>query len=227
MILFCHGCSFTGGVYQGQELRESWPYRLSVLAPDVTIYNFGRQATSVLYSINMIEQATALIKPDRIIAQLTEPTRMTFYHADFRLDMNKHVLQLTDNYFVLKENIPEIHPVNAVMGKRAMRESMLDAARHEKYMTYQKLIVMQDDHNHFDPEYRAFYHRAVQLCDFVFFHRKIHRPVPGLQDVPCVEKELGTEEFLKLVIDKGFHFGQPGAEWIAGWIYQILKTKIS
>ena len=82
---------------------------------------------------------------------------------------------------------------------------------------------MHEDQNHFDPEYRAFFHRANSLSDLVFFHRKLYREVPGLEDIACVEKLLGTEKFLELVIDKGFHFGQPGSEWIANWVLEKLK----
>lgn len=223
MIIFCFGCSFTGGVYEGQELRESWPYRLSKLLPTCKIYNFGRQATSVLFSINMIEQSRKQLTPNLVLTQLTEPTRMTFYDPDFRLNIDQHVIQLTENYFVLKNLIEEIHPVNAVSGKKQMKEIMLDPIRHEKYKTFEKLIAMQDDYNHFDPEYRSFYYRAEQLSDLVFFHRKLYREVPGLETVPCVEKIMSTEKFLELVIDKGFHFGQPGAEWISNWLYRKLN----
>jgi lysophospholipase L1-like esterase len=223
MIIFCFGCSFTGGVYDRQELRESWPYRLSLLLPEHKIYNFGKQATSALYSINMIEQATSQLSPDLILTQLTVPTRMTFYDTDFRFDYKNHVVQLTDNYFVLKSNIDQIHPINAVMGKKQLKEISLNSDSYEKYKIFEKLITMQDDYNHFDPEYRSFFSRAAQLSDFVFFHRKTFREIPGLENTPCVEKDLGTEEFLKLVIDKGFHFGQPGAEWIANWILKKLK----
>lgn len=220
MIITCYGCSFTGGVYEGQELRESWPYRLSLIDSKLKIYNFGRQATSVLYSINMIEQVRQQLNSDLVISQLTEPTRMTFYDEDFKLDLDKHVVQLSENYFVLKSEIDQIHPVNAVSGKKQMREVMMNPALHDKYKTFEKLISMQDDYNHFDPEYRSFYYRAQQLSNFVFFHRKLLREVPGLESVPCIEKEQGTEQFLEYVVDKGFHFGKEGAEWIANWIYQ-------
>lgn len=217
MNILTFGCSFTGGVYEGQELRECWPYQLSLLMPNIKIYNFGRQATSVLYTINMLEQAASQIESNMVISQLTEPTRMTFYDPEFRLDVNKHLVQLTNNYFVLKANIDQIHPINAFSGKKQSKEIMKDSFRLERFKTYEKLVSMLDDINHFDPEYRAFYHRAVQLSDFVFFHRKLYREVPLLENVPCVEKELGTDNFLKFVVDKGFHFGQSGSEWIANW----------
>ncbi len=225
MNIFCFGCSFTGGVYDGEELRESWPYRLSINFPKYKIYNFGRQATSVLFSINMIEQSTAQLKSNIILTQLTEPTRMTFYDDGFRLNLQQHVVQLTDNYFVLKHNINEIHPVNAVSGKKQMKEVIADPARHEKYKTFEKLIAMHDDFNHFDPEYRSFFYRAQSLSNKVFFHRKLLREVPGLESIDCVEKLMGTEKFLDLVVDKGFHFGQSGAEWIADWLSEEIRSK--
>ena len=84
-------------------------------------------------------------------------------------------------------------------------------------------MVIHEDQNHFDPEYRAFSHRAKSLSDLVFSHRKLYREVPGLENIPCVEKLLGTEKFLDLVIDKGFHFGTDGAKWISNWIIKELK----
>jgi hypothetical protein len=223
MIIFCYGCSFTGGVYEGSELKESWPYRLSLMLPNSKVYNFGKQATSVLYSLNMIEQSTKHLKPDLILTQLTEPTRITFYDHDYSLNLDRDTIQLSNNYYSLKESINDkIYPVNAFSGKKQSKEIMEDSFRLERFKTYEKLVSMLDDINHFDPEYRAFYHRAVQLSNFVFFHRKLYREVPLLENVPCVEKELGTDNFLKFVVDKGFHFGKPGSEWIANWLYQKL-----
>ena len=105
MIIFCFGCSFTGGVYDGQELRESWPYQLSLSRPDLKIYNFGKQATSVLFSLNMIDQVSNQLKSDLVITQLTEPTRMTFYDPGFKLNLKEDLLQISDNYWVLPTSI--------------------------------------------------------------------------------------------------------------------------
>ena len=222
-VISCFGCSFTGGVFTDAEPRESWPYQLSLARPDLKIYNFGREATSVLFSLNMIEQVSDQLQSDLIITQLTEPTRMTFYDPGFKLSLEKDLLQISNNYWILPISIKGIWPFNGVSGKRQTRENLADPVKAEKYQILEKLMVMHEDQNHFDPEYRAFFHRANSLSDLVFFHRKLYREVPGLENIACVEKLLGTERFLKMVIDKGFHFGQPGAEWIANWVIKELK----
>ena len=223
MIIFCFGCSFTGGVYDGQELRESWPYQLSLSRPDLKIYNFGKQATSVLFSLNMIDQVSNQLKSDLVITQLTEPTRMTFYDPGFKLNLKEDLLQISDNYWVLPTSIKGIWPFNGVSGKKQTKENISNPSAAEKYQLLENLMVMHEDQNHFDPEYRAFFHRARSLSNLVFFHRKLYREVPGLENVPCVEKLLGTEKFLDLVIDKGFHFGTDGARWISNWVSKELK----
>jgi hypothetical protein len=222
-VISCFGCSFTGGVFIDSEPRESWPYRLSLARPDLKVYNFGRQATSVLFSLNMIDQVSDQLKSDLFITQLTEPTRMTFYDPGFKLNLEQDLLQISDNYWVLPMSIKGIWSFNGVSGKKQTKENFADPKSAEKYQVLEKLMVMHEDQNHFDPEYRAFFHRANSLSDLVFFHRKLYREVPGLEDIACVEKLLGTEKFLELVIDKGFHFGQSGSEWIANWVLGKLK----
>ena len=66
-VISCFGCSFTGGVLADTEPRESWPYRLSLARPDLKVYNFGRQATSALFSLNMIDQVSEQLKSDLVI----------------------------------------------------------------------------------------------------------------------------------------------------------------
>jgi len=222
-IISCFGCSFTGGVFTDSELRESWPYQLSLARPDLTIYNFGKQATSVLFSLNMIDQVSEQLESDLVITQLTEPTRMTFYDTGFKLNLKQDLLQISDNYWVLPMSIKGIWPLNGVNGKRQIKENLSNPSTAEKYQILEKLMIMHEDQNHFDPEYRAFFHRANSLSDLVFFHRKLYREVPGLENIPCVEKLLGTEKFLDLVIDKGFHFGTDGARWISSWVIEELK----
>ena len=222
-VISCFGCSFTGGVFTDSELRESWPYQLSLTRPDLKIYNFGREATSVLFSLNMIEQVSVQLQSDVIITQLTEPTRMTFYDPGFKLNLKHDLLQISNNYWVLPMSVNGVWPFNGVSGKKQTKENFADPKSAEKYQVLEKLMVMHEDQNHFDPEYRAFFHRADSLSDLIFFHRKLYREVPGLEDVACVEKLLGTEKFLELVIDKGFHFGQSGSEWIANWVLGKLK----
>jgi hypothetical protein len=222
-VISCFGCSFTGGVFTDSELRESWPYQLSLVRPDLKIYNFGREATSVLFSLNMIEQVSVQLQSDVIITQLTEPTRMTFYDPGFKLNLKHDLLQISNNYWVLPMSVNGVWPFNGVSGKKQTKENFADPKSAEKYQVLEKLMVMHEDQNHFDPEYRAFFHRADSLSDLIFFHRKLYREVPGLEDIACVEKLLGTEKFLELVIDKGFHFGQSGSEWIANWVLGKLK----
>jgi hypothetical protein len=222
-VIACFGCSFTGGVFDSCEPRQSWPYQLSLARPDLKVYNFGRQATSVLFSLNMIDQVSEQLKSDLVITQLTEPTRMTFYDPGFKLNLEQDLLQISDNYSVLPMSIKGIWPFNGLSGKRQTKENLSNPATAEKFQFLKNLMVMHEDQNHFDPEYRAFSHRARSLSDLVFFHRKLYREVPGLENVPCVEKLLGTEKFLDLVIDKGFHFGIDGAQWISNWVVDKLK----
>ena len=222
-VISCFGCSFTGGVFTDSEPRESWPYQLSLARPDLKVYNFGKQATSALFSLNMIEQVSDQLQSDLVITQLTEPTRMTFYDPGFKLNLEQDLLQISDNYWVLPMSIKGIMPFNGVSGKRQTKENFSNPSTAEKYQLLKNLMVMHEDQNHFDPEYRAFSHRARSLSDLVFFHRKLYREVPGLENIPCVEKLLGTKEVLRLSVDKGFHFGTDGAQWISNWVIEELK----
>jgi hypothetical protein len=148
---------------------------------------------------------------------------MTFYDRGFKLNLKQDLLQISNNYWVLPMSIKGVWPFNGVSGKKQTKENFADPSRAEKYQILEKLMIMHEDQNHFDPEYRAFSHRAKSLSDLVFFHRKLYREVPGLENIPCVEKLLGTEKFLDLVVDKGFHFGTDGTKWISNWIIEELK----
>lgn len=219
----CFGCSFTGGVYNDSELRESWPYRLSLQRPDLTIYNFGRQGTSILYSINILEQATRQQQFDYVISQLTIPTRMTFYSNNFRLNVHDDMLKITDNYYVLPMSLKGIIPINGIVGKKELKEINVDLSRQEKYKLLEQLFIEQDDYNHFEPEYRALVSRLSSLSNFVFFHKMLYKNIEGLEKIPTVEQHLGTEEFIKLIIDKGYHFGREGAHWTVKWLLEQTK----
>jgi hypothetical protein len=149
-VISCFGCSFTGGVLADTEPRESWPYRLSLARPDLKVYNFGRQATSALFSLNMIDQVSEQLKSDLVITQLTEPTRMTFYDSGFKLNLKQDLLQISDNYWVLPMSIKGIWPFNGVSGKRQTRENFSSPSTAEKYQLLKNLMVMHEDQNHFD-----------------------------------------------------------------------------
>ena len=42
-VIACFGCSFTGGVFDSCEPRQSWPYQLSLARPDLKVYNFANK----------------------------------------------------------------------------------------------------------------------------------------------------------------------------------------
>lgn len=215
----CFGCSFTSGLDNGNNVRQCWPYKLSIKRPDVTIYNFGKQASSVLFSINMIEQAKRQLMFDTIISQITLPYRMTFYSEYFSLDIKKHLIQVTDNYYILDYDLKEIISINGIVGKREKKEMMNNhVEKFDRYQILEKLLLLQDDNNHFIPEYRSHVNRIKDLSNISFFHKDHQINCQELNDIECIEKILGVENFVKFIIDKGYHFGEEGSDWISSWL---------
>ena len=221
-IVACFGCSITGGVYNGQEPRESWPLQLSLSRPDLIVYNFGLQGSSVLYTINMIEQAKKQLNPDLIIAQIANPVRITFYSPDFKLNVKRDLLKISENYHVIPANTDGIFPINGIIGKKEKREIQQDAEKLARYNLVENLYMLLEDENHFDVEYRALALRVESLSNFCFVHKEPVRVIEEIQHISCVGKTLGIK-FRELVIDKAFHFGEPGSQWIANWVADKLK----
>ena len=79
MIIFCFGCSFTGGVYDGQELRESWPYQLSLSRPDLKIYNFGKSSGKFAKKMGFPLTLAQLIIIFVIVLEIVAPSVIATY----------------------------------------------------------------------------------------------------------------------------------------------------
>lgn len=214
----CFGCSITGGVYLGKEPRESWPLQLSYRLPNVEIYNFGLQGTSVLYTINMIERVKDTLNPDLIITQIANPVRLTFYDFDFQFHPYKDLSKMSNNYYAIPYDIKGVYPINGIVGKKEKKEIYSNKEKLIRYEILENLYKYLDDVNHFDVEYKTFALRIKSLSNFCFISKQPIRQINGLQEIPCIEKELGTENFLKFVVDKAYHFGETGTKWIAEWV---------
>jgi hypothetical protein len=109
--VFCFGCSFTNGIHFAQkDWRASYPYQLSLLMPDVDVYNLGVSGGNNILNDMIIKKALEEYSVDFSIVQFTFPNRFYISLSDSseKIGIRYGVKQLSDNYYLLsKEYIAE------------------------------------------------------------------------------------------------------------------------
>lgn len=222
MNILCLGCSFTTDMKIGEPFEfDSWPRQLAKRMPEHTIINAGEGATSVAHSMWIMEQFTKEnnleIKIDKIIFQVTNPGRLTYYtDLDRDLDVSKFLKRRTNNYLTF--NLPKecIHPINlGLLGAGAGS----DLQWRQDLVSFAKTYYTNIDYYHFERERRAQVEFISKRADFVFFHTSSQ-----YSSLPSIEDVLGEEKFKSYLRDSGKHFNKEGIDWEASYIERMIRT---
>jgi hypothetical protein len=102
--IFCFGCSFTNGNhFEQKDWRASYPYQLSLLMPDVDVYNLGVSGGNNILNDMIIKKALEEYSVDFSIVQFTFPNRFYISSSDSseKIGIRHGVKQLSDNYYLL------------------------------------------------------------------------------------------------------------------------------
>ncbi len=105
--VFCFGCSFTNGTHREEkDWKVSYPYQLSLLMPNVDVYNFGISGGNNILNDLIIKKAYEEFNVDFSIVQFTHPNRFYFSldNSSEKIGIRYGVEQLTDNYYLLNND---------------------------------------------------------------------------------------------------------------------------
>lgn len=222
MNILCLGCSWTAGV---NEQPYNWVTALSNIMPENTFYNCSQAGSSLLYSIWVMEEFLAKakqdgvpIKIDKIIFQVTNEGRLTYYHDYENFDINKWIITKADNLFNLEvdwQNLAVINYGTLLPENQSPNHNKWKSIHSFAAQYYSRLTRNM----HFDLEHRALIEYIRPKVDLMFMHKKDDIGIPN---ITAIQDILGDHLFNGYCIDGGSHFNIAGANWQANYIKDLL-----
>lgn len=222
MNILVLGCSWTAGTWGD---TPNWVTSLSELCPHHTFYNCATAGTSLLHSIFIFEEFMSQVeqhkhKIDKVIFQITNEGRLTSYYNLKKIIISEWLTKEKNNLYRLHIDFNHLGNVNYGMlnAKNFSKNFSSSLKLHLFAKSYYKLFTREFT---FDLEHKILVSYLKEKTDFLFFHRD-----PGiieLNNLPCIEKELGLEKFNNFCYDEGKHFNQDGCNWQAHWIKEQLN----
>jgi hypothetical protein len=222
MNILCLGCSWTAGI---NEQPYNWVTALSKMMPEHTFYNCAQSGGSLLYSIWVMEEFLSNakrddvpIKIDKIILQVTNEGRLTYYHDYENFDINKWIITKTDNLFKLEVDWQNLAVIN--YGTLLPENQSSDHSKWKSMYNFATEYYSKLSRNmHFDLEHRALIEYIRPKVDLMFMHKKDDI---GILNIDSIQDILGDQQFNEYCIDRGSHFNIDGANWQANYIKNLL-----
>ena len=219
------GCSWTSGTSiapninsgYGNTGEANWVYQLSKIMPEHNFYNFAFPGTSVLHSINIMEQTKKLknFNFDKIIFQITNEGRFTYYKdLESNFVTTERIIQKEKNYYFLDLDFNQVLTVN--YGTLNHPESIKEYKFAK--MLYENFTV---EHN-FSVEQKVYVEWLKNNTSLIFFHKKDF----CLKDesILTIENLLSKDTWNSFIFDgPGCHFNIEGCKWQANYISQYIK----
>ena len=214
MKIATFGCSWTHGLKQLNNFY-SWPYALHKLQPDWEIHNYAIGASNLQFQIFLMEDVLRHHTYDKIIFQITSPSRLTYFEEDY--DFTKHLTEMKPNYkrFDIEEGffrkVVTITPGHMKLPKSDSFWNLSGKYEFAKsyYTTVNKSI--------FRTEYKALVNYLKNKVDLMFMHNE---DILDLKICPVIMKELPSAK--KFVADSGEHFDIEGCDQQAKWVLERL-----
>ena len=218
MNILCLGCSWTAGV---NHQPYNWVTALSEMYPEHTFYNCAQSGGSLLYGIWVMEEFLAKVKNvkvDKIIFQVTNEGRVTYYYNYENFDINRWLITKSNNLYQLEVDWQNLATIN--YGTLLPENKSSNHNRWRDTYNFANTYYSRLSRNmHFDLEHQALVEYIRPKVDLLFFHKKDDIGIPN---VSSIEDVLGTEQFNRYVIDRGHHFNIDGARWQAQYIKSLL-----
>ena len=201
------GCSFVEGQIRETECltgRSNFPEYLSLLAPNLKIYNWGVSGTSINYHLYLSSKVKQFYNTldDVYILKCTTPGRLTSWKV------------LEDHYFESPKEITSNYHYQHVPRKKFKVHNL----RQETPDQLANYYFLNLEWKQLDFEYTVSLGYAENNFDFVYSHHDETK-------FPCIRKILGKEKYQKYIKDDGRHFGDDGNKWEAQWLFKKLTEK--
>lgn len=210
-IINVYGCSWTHGVPNVND-RKSWPYYLSLILPkNYEIHSYAIGGSSLCYSVFQLHKCKK--DADINIFQCTSPCRFTAF--DGKNFTNKNLIE---TYPRLKEFYFTYAKSNCL----AFNVGGIEQFNKKDRTWFGRWLQMADKATEESNRLSGLYY-VKHHSDFVFSHLDYYDFDLG---IVSIEKEFGSETFLSMCGDKGFHFGEEGSRKVANFVYKNIKEKI-
>lgn len=170
MNILCLGCSWTAGVSMAG--NYNWVDALATLAPDHTYYNLAQGGSSLLHSIWVMEHflKNSGVKIDKIIFQITNEGRVTYYRNLDNFNINEWLVQTAPNIYRLHIKWDRIRAVTysiaSIKPTNPVEEEIFKFAG----MYYSSLTP----EHQFNLEHRILIEYLKSKVDLLFFHQQGH-----------------------------------------------------
>lgn len=233
MNIATFGCSFTSGLKR--EGGYNWVNFYAKKYPQHTFYNLAYPGSSLAFQIFLMKELKKRVQIDKVIFQITTPFRFTYFNDYKNFDILN--LETSDNVKFISleynDNIDAIHPgllypsiwQNSIAQRKELRirkfaeDYVSRASRSSEVETVEYSVLTQ---------------WLAPQVDFIFFHREPSRfieertgqkrkPIPEVDNIICLEKEINSGKFIDFAIDNQFHFSEEGARWEADWVDSKFK----
>jgi hypothetical protein len=237
MNIATFGCSFTSGLEQ--EGGYNWVRFYARKYPQHTFYNLAYPGSSLAFQMFLLKEIKKHVRIDKTIFQITTPFRFTYFN-----DFNKfNIMELEKennlNYFKLgfNDNIDPVLPTQIHMPQ--IWESPSGKKKEARLRKFAEDYIGKISPQVETVDYVSKIEWLRNKADFIFFHREPTRffhefyadlskrfptePLPELDDIACLEKEISRSKFIDFAIDTQYHFSEDGACWEADWVDSKFK----
>lgn len=232
MNILVLGCSWSDDRFISKNIKTSWVKELSKIMPEHNFYNFSYTGSSVHHNLLIMESSLKFldIKFDKIIFQITNEGRVTYYKNFDLKNIKNFIVKNSKNYFKLDLNKDEnFHNIcNINYG------TLLYPYKNHKYgdeiynfaKTYYSTLDIE--HNFF-LEFKVQVEYIKNKVDLMFLHKRITDSLYSFfnpnEDKIIIQEVLGDDKFKEFSIDEGSHFSHIGCIWEAMYIKSIIKEK--
>ena len=205
MNIVVAGCSWSAGC---PEQPFSWVEALAEIMPKHNFYNYAYAGNSLLTSLHLLDIAKEQVDADKVIFQLTTPTRLSFALDTDNLNANHY--QITDNYYSIPK---ELEMVALTPG--AVFDNM---SSDNEFIKFGKMYYKYFSNDYYtDITSKALIDLIQTQSHIQFFHTRPKYNYP----FPIIEDMLNFDDY---VIDNGKHFNVEGAKKEAKIVEKWLEN---
>ena len=231
MNIATFGCSFTSGLKR--EGRYNWVNFYAKKYPQHTFYNLAYPGSSLAFQIFLMKELKKRVQIDKVIFQITTPFRFTYFN-DYK-NFNILNLETKDNVkFISLEYNDNIDVVHPGLLEPSIWQNPIAKLKEPRIRKFTEEYLSKISSEVETVEYSSLIQWLAPQVDFIFFHREPSRfieerigekrkPIPELDNITCLEKEISSGAFIDFAIDNQYHFSEDGARWEADWIDSKFK----
>jgi len=195
------GCSFTEDLHPW-----NWPRYLSERHKDHTFWDYSAASSSLLWSIQQMNEFKQRKPNSKIIFQITTPFRITNSLS------NNIETKITNNYYKCNREYESVTPGKGPHKLTQKMNKIFDD------------MVKNFPHEQRELEYQICVDYVKRYSDFCYAHRGSY--LLKNQGVRVVQRWLGETKFAEYCQDyerSNFHFNETGTKWLAEFVEEEFK----